>query len=88
MAALARWCVQRRLVTVLLWLLALAGTTAGAAALGSAYSNDYGVPGTESDRAARLLDAGSPAAAATATSSSGTPAPTPGPYAPPPSNRP
>ncbi|CAM5725825.1 Membrane protein OS=Streptomyces fumanus OX=67302 GN=GCM10018772_53900 PE=4 SV=1 [Streptomyces fumanus] len=60
MAALARWCVQRRLVTVLLWLLALAGTTAGAAALGSAYSNDYGVPGTESDRAARLLDAGFP----------------------------
>jgi RND superfamily putative drug exporter len=59
-AALARWCVQRRLVTVLLWLLALGGTTAGAAALGSAYSDDYGVPGTESDRAARLLDTGFP----------------------------
>jgi RND superfamily putative drug exporter len=59
-AALARWCVQRRLVTVLLWLLALGATTAGAAVLGSAYSDDYGVPGTESDRAARLLDAGFP----------------------------
>ncbi|MEV5882844.1 MMPL family transporter [Streptomyces sp. NPDC052020] len=55
MAALARWCVQRRFVTVLLWLLALAGVAAAAAATGSAYSDDYEVPGTESGRASRLL---------------------------------
>jgi RND superfamily putative drug exporter len=54
-AALARWCVQRRFVTVLLWLLALAGAAAAAAATGSAYSDDYEVPGTESGRASRLL---------------------------------
>jgi RND superfamily putative drug exporter len=54
-AALARWCVRRRLITVLLWLLAFAGVAAGAAAAGSAYSNDYQVPGTESGRAAELL---------------------------------
>ncbi|MFE9403784.1 MMPL family transporter [Streptomyces sp. NPDC006530] len=57
MAALARWCVRHRLVTVLLWLLALGATTAGAAVAGSAYSNDYEAPGTESGRASALLDA-------------------------------
>ncbi|MDT6986984.1 MMPL family transporter [Streptomyces lusitanus] len=60
MAALARWCVQRRLVTVLLWLLALVGIAAGAFVAGSAYSNDYKVPGTESGRAAELLKEGFP----------------------------
>jgi hypothetical protein len=37
-AALARWCVRRRLVVVLLWLLALGGVSAAAAVTGSAYS--------------------------------------------------
>ncbi|MFF5254202.1 MMPL family transporter [Streptomyces leeuwenhoekii] len=60
MAALARWCVQRRLVTVLLWLLTLAGVAAAAAATGSAYSDDYRVPGTESGRASELLTANFP----------------------------
>ncbi|MFI2413327.1 MMPL family transporter [Streptomyces sp. NPDC018947] len=60
MAALARWCVQRRLVAVLLWLLAFGGVAAGAAAAGSAYSNDYGVSGTGSDRAFRLMESGFP----------------------------
>ncbi len=60
MAALARWCVQRRLIPVLLWLLALGGVAAGALASGSAYSNDYDVPGTESGRAAELLHEGFP----------------------------
>ncbi|MFD6173700.1 MMPL family transporter [Streptomyces coeruleorubidus] len=60
MAALAHWCVRRRLVTVLLWLLAFAGVAAGAAAAGSAYSNDYQVPGTESGRATQLLHEGFP----------------------------
>ncbi len=60
MAALARWCVQRRLVAVLLWLLAFGGVTAAAAATGSAYSNDYEVPGTESGRATQLLEKGFP----------------------------
>ena len=60
MAALARWCVQRRLVVVLLWLLAFGGVTAAAAVTGSAYSNDYEVPGTESGRATQLLREGFP----------------------------
>ncbi|MFJ9022868.1 MMPL family transporter [Streptomyces sp. NPDC102259] len=60
MAALARWCVRHRLMTVLIWLLALGGTATAALAVGSAYSNDYEVPGTESGRATRLLTEGFP----------------------------
>ncbi|MFI9174686.1 MMPL family transporter [Streptomyces lincolnensis] len=60
MAALARWCVRRRLVVVLLWLLALGSVSAAAAVTGSAYSNDYEVPGTESGRATQLLREGFP----------------------------
>ncbi|RFU88201.1 MMPL family transporter [Streptomyces triticagri] len=58
MAALARWCVRHRLVTVLLWLLALGGVSAAAAVAGSAYSNNYDVPGTETGRAGALLAEG------------------------------
>ncbi|MDG4858628.1 MMPL family transporter [Streptomyces sp. T-3] len=58
MAALARWCVRHRLATVLLWLLALGGVSAAAAVAGSAYSNNYEVPGTESGRATNLLKEG------------------------------
>ncbi|MDW4909363.1 MMPL family transporter [Streptomyces sp. ADMS] len=60
MAVLARWCVRHRLAVVLIWLAALAGVTAAAAVAGSAYSNDYEVPGTESGRARQLLEDGFP----------------------------
>lgn len=60
MAVLARWCVRHRLVVVLIWLAALAGVTAAAAVMGSAYSNDYEAPGTESGRATQLLEEGFP----------------------------
>jgi putative drug exporter of the RND superfamily len=59
-AALARWSVRHRLLAVLLWLAALGGVTAAAAVAGSAYSNDYDVPGTESGRAMQLLEKGFP----------------------------
>ncbi|MFI8103695.1 MMPL family transporter [Streptomyces sp. NPDC086023] len=58
MAAIARWCTRHRLVAVLLWLIALGGTTAAAAFAGSAYSNNYEVPGTESGKATDLLRKG------------------------------
>ncbi|MEU9213346.1 MMPL family transporter [Streptomyces sp. NPDC048415] len=60
MAALAHWCVRRRLVVVLLWLLSLGAVSAAAAVTGSAYSNDYQAPGTESGRATQLLRDGFP----------------------------
>nr|WP_205615547.1 MMPL family transporter [Streptomyces harenosi] len=44
----------------MLWLLTLAGTAAAAVVGGSAYSDDYHVPGTESGRAAELLTANFP----------------------------
>ncbi|MFI1184919.1 MMPL family transporter [Streptomyces californicus] len=58
MAAIARWCIRHRLVAVLIWLAALGGTAAAAGFAGSAYSNDYEVPGTESGRATELLSRG------------------------------
>ncbi|MDT0378674.1 MMPL family transporter [Streptomyces sp. DSM 42041] len=60
MAALARWCLRRRLVVAALWLLALAGTAAAVTAVGTAYTSDYGVSGTESSRAQDLLRQGFP----------------------------
>ncbi|MFI6943224.1 MMPL family transporter [Streptomyces sp. NPDC050418] len=60
MAALARWCITHRLAAVLLWLAALLGTGTAALLAGNAYSNDYNVPGTESGRAAELLETGFP----------------------------
>jgi RND superfamily putative drug exporter len=59
-AALARWCVQHRLAAVLIWLAAFGGVSAAAVVTGSAYSNDYEAPGTESGRATHLLEAGFP----------------------------
>ncbi|MFF2330251.1 MULTISPECIES: MMPL family transporter [unclassified Streptomyces] len=58
MAAIARWCVRHRLVAVLIWLLALGGAATAAGFAGSAYSNDYDVPGTEAGRAAEILQSG------------------------------
>ncbi|GGT32567.1 membrane protein [Streptomyces chromofuscus] len=43
------------MAAVLLWLLTFGGVTAAAAVTGTAYSNDYQVPGTESGRAGQLL---------------------------------
>ncbi|MFD6993427.1 MMPL family transporter [Streptomyces sp. NPDC059943] len=60
MAAVARWCVRHRLLVVLLWLLALGSTAAGAVVAGTSYSNDYEAPGTESGHAVELLDSGFP----------------------------
>ncbi|MCW5252432.1 MULTISPECIES: MMPL family transporter [unclassified Streptomyces] len=60
MAALARWCLRRRLLVVLLWLLALGGVGSAALVAGSSYANDYGIPGTDADRAYQLLHEGFP----------------------------
>ncbi|MEU0526780.1 MMPL family transporter [Streptomyces niveus] len=60
MAAVARWCVRHRLLVVLLWLLALGSTAAGAVVAGTSYSNDYEAPGTESGHAVELLKTGFP----------------------------
>ncbi|MFI5864777.1 MMPL family transporter [Streptomyces sp. NPDC051546] len=58
MSALARWCMRHRLVAVLIWLLGFGGTAAAAVGAGTAFSNDYEVPGTESAKAHALLREG------------------------------
>ncbi|PWK67310.1 RND superfamily putative drug exporter [Streptomyces sp. CG 926] len=50
--------MRHRLLAVLIWLLALGGTAAAAVSAGSAFSNDYEVPGTESGKANALLREG------------------------------
>lgn len=52
--------MRHRLLAVLIWLLAFGGTAAAATAAGTAFSNDYQVPGTESGKAGDLLRAGFP----------------------------
>ncbi|MEW2218343.1 MMPL family transporter [Streptomyces sp. NPDC006990] len=60
MTALARWCLRRRLLVLLLWLAALAGAVTASSFLGSAYSDDYGAQGTESGRAAERMESAFP----------------------------
>ncbi|MGW7521470.1 MMPL family transporter [Streptomyces sp. NPDC054796] len=60
MTALVRWCLRRRVAVVALWLAVLAGVATASGLTGSAYSNDYEVPGTESGRATQLLSEGFP----------------------------
>ncbi|WP_228983857.1 MMPL family transporter [Streptomyces sp. DH12] len=55
MAAIARWCVRHRLLVVLLWLVAFGGAAAATGVAGTAYSNEYEAPGTESGRATAVL---------------------------------
>ncbi|MGW3242199.1 MMPL family transporter [Streptomyces sp. NPDC001070] len=63
MAALARWCLNRRLAVVLLWLVALLGLSTAALVAGSAYSNDYDIKGTDSSKATALLKEAFPGSA-------------------------
>lgn len=65
MTSLARWCLRRRLAVILIWLVALAGTTVAATLAGSAYSDDYRMPDTESGLATALLERDFPAGAGT-----------------------
>lgn len=50
--------MRHRLLAVLIWLLALGASAAAAGTAGSAFSNDYEVPGTESAKAHALLREG------------------------------
>ncbi len=60
MKALASWCVRHRLLVLLLWLAALVGTSVVASSVGTAYSNSFSLPNTESTKALNLLQAAAP----------------------------
>ena len=60
MPALATWCVRHRRAVVLIWLLVLVTVTALSRSVGSAYTNNFSLPNTESTKALNLLQAASP----------------------------
>ena len=86
MKVLATWCVRHRVVVVLLWLAALVGMTLISQSVGTAYSNNFPLPNTESTKALDLLQAAAPSVPVTGSRSSSTP-PT-GPRSPTPRSRP
>ncbi|MFI7407444.1 MMPL family transporter [Streptomyces sp. NPDC049627] len=53
--ALAGWAQRHRWVALLIWVAVLAAVTSGAAAAGSAYRNDFSLPGTDSQSATDLF---------------------------------
>src|SRR3569833_2318725 len=61
LSTLARWCYRHRLIVVLLWLVAVAGLGVASKAVGSAYSDNFSLPGTESTKALQLLQKSLPA---------------------------
>ena len=60
MAALAQWCYTHRRIVVLAWVLVLAGLAGASAGFGTAYSDNFSLPGTQSTRALSLLSAAFP----------------------------
>src|SRR5262245_45108941 len=63
---LASWSQRRRWQAVALWVIALAAITTGARAAGSAYHNDYSLPGTQSQQALDTLERHAPGQAGAA----------------------
>jgi putative drug exporter of the RND superfamily len=59
---LARWCFGHRAITILAWVVGLVALTAIHGAAGSAYSDNFQLPHTQSFDAIRLLERNSPRA--------------------------
>ncbi|MFE3517627.1 MMPL family transporter [Streptomyces sp. NPDC059166] len=55
LGALAGWAQRRRWAALLLWVAVVAAITLGSTAAGSAYRNDFSLPGTDSQAATDLL---------------------------------
>jgi RND superfamily putative drug exporter len=62
-ARASRWVVRHRGITVIGWLVLLVGAFGLSGAIGTEYSNNFSLPGTESQRAADLLKRDFPAQA-------------------------
>jgi RND superfamily putative drug exporter len=61
MIALATWCVRHRRTVLVIWILVLLGATGLARGVGSAYTNNFSLPNTESTKALSLLQSSAPA---------------------------
>ncbi|HEY5303743.1 MAG TPA: MMPL family transporter [Acidimicrobiales bacterium] len=60
MKSLARFSVRRRWLVLAIWLILIIGVNAAAQSVGSAYSNSFSLPGTNSTHALQLLEQGFP----------------------------
>ena len=60
MKSLARFSVRRRWLVLIIWIVLILGVNAAAQAAGSAYSNSFSLPGTNSIHALQLLEKGFP----------------------------
>jgi len=60
MKSLATWCVRHRVIVLLLWAVALVGMTVISQSVGTAYSNSFTLPNTESTQALKLLQSSEP----------------------------
>ena len=61
MKAIAAWCFRHRRIVLLGWLVAIGAIFGLSQVTGSAYSNSFSLPGTESAQAFNLLKANAPA---------------------------
>ncbi|MFJ3593105.1 MMPL family transporter [Streptomyces sp. NPDC090231] len=62
---LGEWCARHFVVVIIAWLVALGGLHALQSAFGGTYSDDFNLPGTQSNTGAELLKAHDPAAGGT-----------------------
>ncbi len=60
MASLARWCYRHRVIVAIAWLVVLFSVVGIQRVAGSAYSNAFTLPGTDSSRALTLLSSALP----------------------------
>jgi putative drug exporter of the RND superfamily len=58
--SLARFSVRRRWLVLIIWIVLIVGVNAAAQSLGTAYSNSFSLPGTNSIHALQLLERGFP----------------------------
>ncbi len=63
MQSLAAWCVRHRRLVLLFWIVALVAMTAVSQSVGTAYSNNFNLPHTESTQALALLQQAAPSQA-------------------------
>ncbi len=63
MKRLASWCVRHRVIVLLGWLAALVLASGLSQSIGTAYSNTFSLPNTESTKALALLQAAAPSVA-------------------------
>ncbi len=61
MTSLATWCVRHRRAVLVIWILVLIGAVGLARGVGSAYSNNFSLPHTQSTQALSLLQSAAPA---------------------------